>query len=283
MTDFYRRQFELFVSDRESPFIAATNDRQFKVVFNIRVDYGAQNSYADIVIYNLSRSSEAKVFKKGEYVGFRAGYETSIGYIFKGEIINIIREKRGADKITRLICRTGSTSTPLNQSFESSPSIQTLIRACADAMGFPVTINDDDFPGESPYLSGYLLSGDPKVKLDVLAKAHNFNWLTTLDRIVVTKSERSGAIITVSADTGMVGTAEITEIGADVVTKINPELRIDGRFEIKAEFAQVNFSNIFFRAVPDSIGEGVYVIQKLEFEGDSHGDVWDVKITGLAE
>ena len=51
MTAFYRRQFELFISNRDVPFIAATNDRQFKIIFSILIDFGGRNTYADIAVY----------------------------------------------------------------------------------------------------------------------------------------------------------------------------------------------------------------------------------------
>lgn len=286
MSNFYRRQFELFISDRDVPFIAATNDRQFKITFNILLDYGSFNSYADIAVYNLAKSTEGKVFKKGEYVGFRAGYEDNIDYIFKGEIVNIIREKAGGNKITRLICKGGAISqekATINKSFEGGVSIQTLCKACADALEFPLIINDDDFPSDSPYLSGYLLTGDPKAKLNQLAKAHAFQWMIENEKLVIVgnDSSRKGAPVVVSAANGMVGIPEITEIGADATVRLSPSFRIGGEFEIESTFVQVNYSNVFFQDVPETLGQGIYVVQKLQFNGDSYGDSWDVKVSGL--
>ena len=286
MSDYYNRQFELFISDRNIPFIAATSDRQFKITFSILLDFHGFNTYADIAVYNLSRDTEGQVFKKGEYVGFRAGYDDTIDYIFKGEIVNIIREKQGGDTVTRLICKGGALSqetSTINKSFESGVTIPELCRACAEALDFPIIINDADFPATSPYLSGYHLTGDPKVKLNQLAKSHNFNWIIEKEKLVIVgkTSFRKGNVVTVSASTGMVGVPEITEIGADITVRINPTLRIGGRFEIKSEFAQVNYSNVYFQDVPETLGQGVYIIQKLQFDGDSYGDVWDTKISGL--
>lgn len=286
MSDFYNRQFELYITDKDKPFIEATNDRQFKMVFSILIDFGGANSYADITIYNLSKDTEGKVFKKGEYVGFRAGYETTIDYIFKGEIVNIIREKIGSDKITRLICKGGAVSQEsktINKSFSENISIVDLCKECAEALGFPLTINSLDFPAKSPYLSGYILQGDPKKFLNKLAKAHNFSWLIENEKLVVVgnDSSRGGYAVEVSSSNGMVGVPEITEIGADAVVRLNPTFRIGGEFEIKSEFAQVNYSNVYFQDVPETIGQGVYVVQGLQHEGDTYGDKWDTKVSGL--
>lgn len=286
MPSYYNRQFELFISNRDTPFIAATSDRQFKITFSVLLDFGGFNTYADIAVYNLSRDTEGQVFKKGEYVGFRAGYVDTIDYIFRGEIVNIIREKQGGDTITRLICKGGALSqetSTINKSFEGGVTVPELCRACAEALGFPIIINEDDFPEESPYLSGYHLTGDPKMRLNQLAKSHNFQWLIESEKLVIVgkTSFRKGDVVLVSSSTGMVGVPEITEIGADVIVRINPTLRIGGRFEIKSEFVQVNYSNVYFQDVPETLGQGVYIIQKLQLDGDSYGDAWDTKISGL--
>ena len=281
MPSFYNRVFELFVSDRDNPFIAETTGRQFRVVFNVLLDFGGFNTYAEIIIYGLSRSTEAKILKKHEYVALRAGYEDSIDYIFKGEIVNLIREKH----LVRIICKGGALAQDtktINVSLGGGVTPQALCRACASAMDLPIVINDDDFSGQSPYISGYVMAGDPKMYLNKLGKAHNFGWLIEGEKIVIVgnESSRSGLTQIISAANGMVGVPEITEVGANVTVKLSPSIKIGGRFEIKSEFAQVNYSNIYFQDVPETLGQGTYNIHKLEFTGDSYGDSWDTRITG---
>ncbi len=286
MADYYNRLFELFIVDRDLPFISATDGRQFKITFDILLEFGGMTSYADIAIYNLSRDTEALVFRKGDYVGFSAGYVDSIDSIFKGEIVNILREKQVGDTITRLICKGGTISqqsSTINTSFEGGASIVELIKACASALGFPLVIDEGDFPGESPYISGYHLAGDPKTILNKLARSHHFQWLIESEKLVVVgdSSFRKGDVIVVSSSTGLIGVPEITEIGSDVLVKLNPALKIGGRFELKSELVVANFSAIYFQDFPETIGPGVYNIDRLQFEGDSYGDVWDTKITSL--
>jgi hypothetical protein len=274
------------VGDRSRPLIEATNGRQFKVVFNVLQDFGGFNSYATIDIYNLSLDTEAKAFKKYDYVGLRAGYEDNIDFIFKGDIVNLIRVKQGSNRITRLICKGGALAqdtATINKSFEGGVTAPALIKELAGALGFPLVINDADFADQSPYLSGYLLSGDPKKLLNRLARSHDFKWLIENERLIVVgnASSRDNPVTIISASRGMVGVPEITEIGADVLVKLNPSLKIGARFRIESEFAEVNFSNVFFQDVPDTLGQGEYRTQKLQFDGDSYGDRWDVRVSGI--
>lgn len=286
MTEFYRRQFELFVSDRDKPLIEATNDRQFKIVFNVLLDFGGFNTYADIAIYNLSNDTAAKVFKKYEYVALRAGYEDKIDFIFKGDLVNIIREKQGPNTITRLICKGGALAqdtATINKSFEGGVTVPTMCKELAGSFGFPLVINEADFSNVAPYISGYLLSGDPKSLIKRLARAHEFKWIIENERLVVVgnDSARANPVEIISASRGMVGIPEITEAGATVVVKLNPSLKIGARFRIESEFAKVNFSNVFFQDVPETLGQGEYRIQRLEIDGDSYGEAWDTRITGF--
>lgn len=286
MSSFYRRQFELYVSNRDVPFIEATNDRQFKVVFNVLQDFGGFNSYADIAIYNLAKSTEAQVFKKYEYVALRAGYQDNIDFIFKGEIVNIIREKAGPNTITRLICKGGALTqdrSTVNKSFEAGVTVPTLIRECASSMGVPIVINDSDFANIPAYISGYLLSGDPKKKLNQLARSHGFSWMIENERMVVVgnQSFRNGSVTTISASTGMEGVPEITEIGVTVNVRLSPQLKIGGRIRIESEFGQVNFSNVFFQDIPETVGQGTYRIEKLQIDGDTYGDKWTSRVSGI--
>ena len=100
MSVYYDRRFQLDLDG--ATFIAETEGRQFRITFNILHDFGGYVSYADISIYGLSRDTETKAFKKGQDVYLKAGYADSIDYIFKGQLTNLFREKKGADKIHSL-------------------------------------------------------------------------------------------------------------------------------------------------------------------------------------
>ena len=66
MSSFYNRQFALYISDENQPFIDGVVTGpvpQFRVAFSVLIDFNGFNSYADISIYNLSRETEARVFR----------------------------------------------------------------------------------------------------------------------------------------------------------------------------------------------------------------------------
>lgn len=286
MSSYTKRQWELSVNDEV--LIAATNGRQFKCTFEILHDFGGSTSYADIAVYNLKAETANKANLKGRPISFKAGYEDSIDNIFTGTIKNVLYERQGPTTITRLICRGGKLvedQTQINETLGRDTKVVDIIRACVTAIGYPVVMDDSQFADIDPYIYGYQLSGDPKTYLEKLSKAHKFNYVLENDRMIILREgyTRQGDTHIVSQFTGMEGIPEITEVGVDVTTRLNPKIRIGGKFRVESKLATFNFSNLYFVDVPESAGQGDHKIFKLSYSGDSKGDAWSTKITGYRE
>lgn len=284
MSSYNKRRWSLTVDGEE--LIEQTDGRQFKCTFTILHDFGGFTSYADISIYNLSTDTANKAFKRGKTLSFKAGYEDSIDKIFSGTLRNIIRERRGPDTITRLICRGGKLAidqAQINQTLGTDTQLVDIVRACATSMGYPIVMDDAQFSDIPPYPYGYTLQGDPRVYLDELAQTHKFDYVVENERLVIVRQgyARQGDINVISQFTGMEGIPEISEVGVDVVTRLNPKIRIGGKFRVESELATFNFSNLYFRDIPESAGQGEHKIIKIEYTGDTWGDAWSNKIFGL--
>lgn len=277
------RLFEVLL-DNES-FIAENETRQFRIVFTITIDFGGYNSYCDLAIYNLSESTEAKLIKQGTPIGLRAGYSDAIDYIFLGKIQNAFKERNGPDRLLRIIARGGTQDTKptINKTFGKNAKIVEMIEACCTSAGYPPVIDSDQFSSIEPYARGKVLSGDPLRQLDALAQTHDFSYVLENDRIVIVKGEepRQGEPHIVSLETGMEGIPEITETGCDVKVRLNPKIKIGGKIDIQSELKTFNFSNLYYQDVPPNAGSGEYKIFKLEHTGDSYGDDWNTRITGI--
>jgi len=276
------RLFGISVDDEI--IVRPTIDRQFKITFDITLDFGGAVSYADISIYNITNDTAQKAFKKGAIIGFRAGYVDNIDFIFKGKIINIFRIRDGASIITRIIARSHTQlKSNINQTLGGNTKLTAIIKACADGMGYPLVIKESDFSNAQIYTRGYVLNGDPRVYMDELSKTNNFDYVITNGRMIVTpkNSVRDVELFIVSRYTGMEGIPIVTEIGVDVSVRLNPKISIGGRFRVESEFATFNFSNIYFQDVPAQAGKGIYKVQRLTHSGDSWGDLWTSTISGF--
>lgn len=282
MTSFYDRRFELLIDDKV--VMAPLDERQFRVVFEIKIDTGGYISFADIAIYNLSQDTVSRLFKSNAVIKFRAGYVGTIDTIFIGRIRNILKERDGPDVITRLIARGGSLpkTASVERSLGEGVRVTDIIRTCVAAIGYPIVIQEEQFSSIPAYPRGYTLHGDPRAYLDELARTHDFSYVIDNDRIVINKNDsfRPGSPIVVSKENGMEGIPEISEVGCDVRTRLNPKIKVYGRIDIRSIYKSFNFGNLYFQDVPDSAGYGVYRVYQITHSGDSWGDDWSTQITG---
>ena len=283
MSQYFDRRFEILINDEE--FIEQTSDRQFKVTFTVSHDFGGANSYADISIYNLSSDTANEAFSRGDKVTFRAGYVDTIDSIFSGDIQNTFRIRNGPDVITRILARGGRSlnrQSNISTTLGAGALIVDIIRECVTAMGHALIIEPSQFANVPAYPRGQVLNGDPRVYLDNLSNAHQFDYTIENDKVIVVRRGmfRPGDIHEVSQFTGMEGIPIITEVGADVNIRLNPKIRIGGRFQIQSTSATFNFSNLYFQNVPESAGQGVYRIFRVTHSGDTWGDSWTTTIVG---
>ena len=282
MSKYYGRIFEILV-DGET-YIAPTTGRQFRIVFNILIDFGGSISYADIAIYNLNESTALKVLGRDKEISFRGGYVDTIGKLFKGRITNVLRERNGPDTIVRILAKGGSQPKQqiVNVALGKNAKVVDIIKACATATGYPLEINNDDFVNIDPYPRGYTCTGDPFVQLDSLSKRHKFRYTVDNDRLTVVgdNSFVKGEPVVINELNGMEGIPEITENGVDVSVRLSPKLKIGGRVDIQSELATFNFSNMYFQNIPKNAGTGIYKVYRLSHVGDSYGESWSSKITG---
>lgn len=275
MSELFGRRWSIDIND--NPFIEETEDRQFKMTFTILIDFGGSNTYADISIYNVSSQS----FKSGDTITLRAGYVDTIDTLFIGTVQNVLKEREEASTITRLICRSERVTTTINKSYGAGVDVITLIKACSDATGYPTVIDDSQFSDVPVYAGGYSLQGDPRVLLDKLARTHGFEHTVENGRRIILRNgyTRNTSPFVISQFTGMEGIPQITEVGADVMMRLSPKLRIGGTIDIQSQLSTFDFSNLYFQDIPESAGKGIYRIQKIEHTGDTWGDAWTSKVT----
>ena len=290
MFDSYDRRLQIEIGKGRDLFLESDAGFQIRVVFKIRLDWGARQSYADIAIYNLNRDTEARVFRRGEPVALRAGYANSQDYLFQGDIMFIQRERAGPDRLTRIFARGGSVAqqkSVIAETLGEGANLKQAISACAKALGYPVVIYGDEL--NVTLQKGHTMVGDPMKWLESLSRTHKFTFGFEGSKIVVLgdNSHRPGPAHKVSSLTGMEGSPEVTEVGVNVRTRLNPRVKIGQLLHIESLTPQANFSGVYFRDklpenLPKTIGEGRHTVKKIEHEGDTHGDAWTSRFTCLS-
>lgn len=285
MSKFLRKYALTIGGDGGSVVVDSGTDYMLRLTFDITHEWGGNRSMANIAIYGLSRKTEGKIFKEYDEIALSAGYESSSGIIFNGQIKNVVKERNGPDRITRIFAladRIQTDKAVISETAGKGSSVVDIIKRLGAAIGRPVIIDEDDFSGEPVYARGKPLAGDPMIILRDLSDAHYFSFTLEGGRIRVLKkgSALKNRPLIIGQDTGMIGSPEITEYGVNVAVNLNPGIRLGQKIEIDSRTPNVAISNVLYQNIETVVDVGLYTVQQITYSGDSHNDNWEAKLTG---
>jgi len=288
MSQFYDRRYSVLLDG--VTLIAETSGATFRCSFDVTIDPGSTNAYGDFRFYNLSKDTANKVFKRGTQLTFRAGYTDTIDTIFLGNIVNVFKEREGPSTVTRVLCRGGGLADrrgTVSASFGANAKLLDMLKTLADNVPAILTIDPKQFEDVQPYPRGYSMNGDVQTYLDTFAIAHGFEYVVENGRLVINRigyARNTGELV-ISRLSGMEGIPEITGgprgVGCDVSVRLNPKVRINGKFRIDAELATFNTGNLYLTDIPELEGLGTYNTLSIRHNGDTHGDTWTTRLSGI--
>ena len=141
----------------------------------------------------------------------------------------------------------------------------------------------EGLPQGADKLRGQTLSGSSKDIMDEFANEYGFDWSIQDGEVIITPIEsplQNNEAVLLTATTGMLGSPTVTEIGANVVSLLNPNLLPNRAFKIESVNADIQLGNLFFRDVKRTSAEGTYKIQEVIFKGDSREGEWTSSVKG---
>lgn len=268
------------------PYINESDLNQFRITFDVAISPGDAFSTADIRVYNLKKDSG---IISGQNIRLRAGYTNAVDTIFTGVVTNVFREREGASIITRLTCRSGTSTRDrgsLNSSYGPGAALIDVLKDIAQSWPRRLVIDESQFEGVI-FTSGYMVDGDIPQELDSLAYAYKFDWTQNSGALYITKQgvARTTPIKKVSAATGMIGFPEISGgssgINVWVAMRLDPYVTVNSRIEIESELSTFNTGNVFVTPVAGDVrANGMWNIIDLRYRGDSHGNQWLIEVNG---
>lgn len=232
-----------------------------KVTFDIdKTSYFTSNK-AKIEIYNLTPNSQAQL-KKGLQIRLDAGYKGLMETLFLGNMTIAKTKRNGPDIITTIECGEGEkeiANSHFDKSYPAGTSTTAIITDVANAMG----VDLGTVLGLTPviYNSGTTFIGSCAKILNRLVRNQGLEWSVQNNalQIIPVGSHNGDEAIEVSKATGMIG---VPSQGADFVqftSLLNPKIVPGAPILLKSD----NFN-------------GVYKVRRGHYEGDSHGDKWQV-------
>lgn len=272
------KRFRSFYVDEDSRTITDG----LRMTFKIEKTSESNPNKSHIEIYNLAPDSLALLKKPNCRVVLSAGYglilenengaiESTAEVIFTGDTSKSATKKSGPDYITTIEAGDGLSAfqnTTINESLREGTTGTTAIQQVISAMGLqPGEIKGAD--GFS-YSGNLVLSGNARDSLDDVTDKGDLEWSIQDEQVQVLPINGFNSLdpIVLTERTGLIGSPNRTgfnnsknkkdkDSGIEFVSLLQPGLKPGRRVQIKSKFI-----------------EGVFVVRKVNINGDTRSGPW---------
>jgi len=240
-----------------------------RLVFKVEASRAPSPNTAEITVYNLSATTRAAVNVKGIETTLEAGYSQRTSTIFAGKLEAGKSVRDGVDWVTTFQSTDGGPAlreSRINLSFDRVSALEAF-RRVAETMGIGLgnaieKMSAGNIRGVlDEFSNGIVLSGPSRKELDRLAKTFGYSWSVQKGQLQLlgpNDAIEAGDAIVLNSNTGMIGSPESGENGiVEVRSLLIPQLT-PGRVVV-LEGSQIS---------------GNYRVEKVVFQGDTHGDDW---------
>lgn len=222
-------------------------------------------------IYNLKETTRLSLVKDRETdsskyaIQLKIGYQGSDELIFKGNVFKSYVNKEGVDFIVSMECYDGGFSYANSRISKVIKQTDSLIQTLVDSM-------------QSIDIGKISISrqlGRPKVVIGNPLEILKSN-LKEGEEIFIDNEQffyvKNNEVVTrftplVSSETGLINTPEREQRKTTFDTTLNHSIRLGGLCELLSKNA--------------SYVNGLYRVQNITYDGDSHGSDWKQKVTGV--
>jgi hypothetical protein len=245
------------------------------IEFTVRKEHQLKPNTAEVTIYNLSDHNRARLTQnKHDRIQIHAGYEEGISMIFRGDVREVRHEKGHLDWETRITAGDGERACQtarVSRSFGPDASVETVLRACCEAMGIGIGNAVEAIRGASLtrvgqfFPRGTVLHGQANRQLQALARSCGFDVSIQSNTLFFTLRGRAqlGDTVFLSPDTGLLTVPQTSKKGVVTAECLLIPSLAPGRL--------VMFGNT-------SGTTGSFRIEKIEYRGETHGTDWTCKL-----
>lgn len=269
---------------------------QLRITFDVKKDDQTTPNSARICVYNPAPDTINRVLREFDVVSLDAGYTDGMGLIYTGNIIQVRRLRRGPDIVLEISAGDGDTaynygvvSTTLAAGATNKDRLQAMARAMAignvDAgaallsagTGRALPRGKVLYKPVKDYMREYGRDTGSAVFIDS-------GKLQTIKR----DGYLPGTPVELAPGTGLIGAAQQTLDGVEASSRLNPEIRIGGlvhidpAYLVAADTTNVQADKNGKKKTVHQAAGGYYRVIATHYTGDTHGQPWDVKITGVA-
>lgn len=240
-----------------------------KTTFDLDKTAPLTSNKAKIELWNLSRETRKGFEKKGLQIQLQAGYVGLTDTLYLGDVVRVNTKRNGSDIVTEFELGDGEKNLVNTHFNKSYPAGTTAVQIFTDlAVSLNVGIGQVLGIQNQTYSSGVSFSGSVRHIMQKLLKNQSLEASIQngqLQIIPISKHNGSTAIV-LSKDTGLIGEPSQKESGIEFISLLNPGLYPGVPVQLISENVTGN----------PSVASGYFKIRKAHFEGDSHGEKWQV-------
>lgn len=264
MSELFGRSYTLTVT-------AGTVSRSWRgldLAFDVEQTDGSDPNRGDIQVWGLSKDSLRLISDSGATVRLAAGYATTEGIVFAGDIDEVEIIKDGPSILARLSCSDGGAairSTVANLSVATDTPKASLIDQALDLLGLPL---GQVTQATGTAKNGAHQTGSVAKLLDILCGDAELRW-NVQDGVaqVYPAAGTTEPVVILGVESGLVGVPQrvvqrdqaggLTRKGIRCRSLLQPKIRPGRRIEVKSEW------------VP-----GRFVVERVKHVGSSFGGEW---------
>lgn len=265
----FGRQWAVTLSETGQPGLKyegpGKDEKGLRVEFEITKTSQFSSNKAEIKIYNLSGLSRESFQKKGVKLKLEVGYQGLLSAVYFGDVAKS-NSMRSGDIITKFECGDAERNI-LNAHFDKSyPPGTTAVSIFKDlAIALDVDVGTVLGIQNKVYNSGVTCTGAVSTILKRLCEGQGLEASVqngTL-QIIPLSGHNGETAIFLDKTTGLIGVPSKKDSGCEFTALLNPQMLPGTLVQVKSETVQ-----------------GYFKIKTAKFQGDSHGDKWQVLCEG---
>lgn len=252
----------------------ATVITDLRIQATITKSINADPNPGSVTITNLSARTRADLQTKPLIVRLDAGYDGNLRHVFVGDLRDGRSKREDTEWTTTLQLADGDRAyryARVNRSYGKFASAIQAVQECASSMGLVVdgaALTSDEL--QTQFASGHVLYGNAGDELTRVLAPFGYRWSIQDGRLQILKDDefRPDEAVLISQDTGMIGSPERGAPDASgkppiltVKMQLYPELTPGAQIQVQSKTI-----------------DGVFRIEKVTHELDTHGDDWSSTI-----
>lgn len=259
-----------------------TTNLAIHINFTIEKSDSTTLNTTKIKLWNLNKEQINILTQTGCQIDITAGYGASRPVVFRGTVSNVNESLDGADRLVEIEAVDGFaelSETVVSVSYSGKISAAKILKDAADKLNLPVSYSAtaQEILERSYFSNGYSFVGYAQYVLDDACSKASLMWTIQNGVLQVRRSSEgiSTALHKLNKDTGLINIPKRVYSTQTANTDSSIDTTSDMLYGYEIEYFMNGAIGIGDRVyVESSLVKGVYMVSKLQIEGDNIEGNW---------